>query len=101
MDIILGPLFLVLLIAIKCYIWIVILSAVLSWLVHFNIVNARNQFVYTLLNITWRLTEPPLRPIRRILPAMSGVDLSPMVLILILIFLQNMIARFAISLGVY
>lgn len=101
MDIILGPLFLVLLIAIKCYVWIVILSAVLSWLVHFNVVNSRNQFVYALLSISWRLTEPLLRPIRRFLPAMSGIDLSPMVLILILLFLQNLIYRLAISLGAY
>ncbi len=101
MDIIFGPLITVLLVAIRCYMWIVILSAVLSWLVHFNVVNASNQLVYTLLNITWRLTEPPLRPIRRFLPAISGVDLSPMVLILGLIFLENLIVRLAISFAVH
>ena len=100
MDIILGPLLTVVLIVIRGYMWVVVLSAVLSWLVHFNVVNSRNQFVGTLLNICWRLTEPVLAKIRRFLPSISGIDLSPMVLILALIFLENMLIRLAFSLAI-
>ena len=72
------------------YIWVIIASAVLSWLVAFDIVNLRNRFVYLVGDALNRLTEPAYRPIRRFLPDMGGIDLSPVVLILGLIFLRNL-----------
>ena len=67
-------------------IWIIIASAVLSWLIAFNVVNPYNQFVRSLWELFQRVTEPMLRPIRRLLPDMGGIDVSPVILILILIF---------------
>lgn len=77
--------------AIDIYIYILIASAVLSWLIAFNVVNMRNQFVSMLADSLWRLTEPLLRPIRKILPSLGGLDISPIVLILLLIFFQNLL----------
>ena len=74
---------------IQLYIWVIIASAVLSWLVAFNIVNMRNRFVYMVGDALNRLTEPVYRRIRRFLPDMGGLDLSPVILILGLIFLRN------------
>jgi YggT family protein len=73
------------------YIWVVILSAILSWLVTFNVVNTRNRFVYLAGDLLHRLTEPALRPIRRIIPLVGGIDLSPVVLILLLAFLRRLL----------
>ncbi|MDX2103752.1 MAG: YggT family protein [Alphaproteobacteria bacterium] len=75
--------------AITLYIYILVISAALSWLVAFNVVNMRNRFVYTVGDILARLTEPVLRPIRRVLPNLGGIDLSPVVLILGLFFLRD------------
>ncbi len=75
---------------IQLYIYVLIASAVLSWLIAFNVVNTRNQFVAMIADALWRLTEPALRPIRRVLPSLGGLDLSPIVLILLLIFLRNL-----------
>jgi YggT family protein len=80
--------------AIQIYIYILIASAVLSWLIAFNVVNMRNQFVATLAEALWRLTEPALRPIRRFMPNLGGLDLSPVVLILLLIFVQNLLFEY-------
>ena len=66
-----------------------IVAAILSWLVAFNVLNTRNRFVYLLGDFLARITEPALRPIRRILPTLGGVDLSPLVLILLLMFVQQ------------
>ena len=75
-------------------IWIIIAQAILSWLVAFNVLNTSNQFV----NQVWRglhqITEPLLRPIRRILPSAGGMDFSPMVLILGIIFLERVILHY-------
>lgn len=76
------------------YVWLLIASAVLSWLVAFNVVNTRNRAVYTIGDMLYRVTEPALRPIRRILPNMGGMDLSPVVLILIIVFIQNLLAEY-------
>ena len=76
---------------IQLYIWIIIISAILSWLIAFNVVNTQNRFVYSVVDILHRLTDPVLMPIRRILPNMGGIDISPVVLILLLIFAQNLI----------
>ena len=95
MDVILVPLIQVIVIAIDLYIWALIISAILSWLVAFNIINTRNRFVYTVMDVLYRVTEPALRPIRNFLPNFGGLDLSPIVLILILYFIQSMLQRLA------
>jgi YggT family protein len=74
-------------------IWIIIASAVLSWLIAFNVVNPYNQFVRSLWELFQRVTEPMLRPIRRLLPDMGGIDVSPVILILILIFIRVVVIR--------
>jgi len=66
------------------YIVVLIVSAVLSWLVAFNVVNTRNRAIYMVGDFCYRLTEPALRPIRRILPNLGGIDISPIILILLL-----------------
>lgn len=73
------------------YIWVIIGSAVLSWLVAFGVVNTSNRFVYTLGDILHRLTEPAMRPIRQFVPDLGGIDLSPVILILGLIFIKNVV----------
>ena len=78
---------------IQLYIYVLIAAAVLSWLIAFNVVNTRNQFVAMLADALWKLTEPVLAPIRRILPNLGGLDLSPVVLILLLIFLRNLLVE--------
>ena len=75
---------------IEFYIWIIIASAVLSWLVAFDVINMRNRFVYLVGDALNRLTEPAYARIRRFLPDMGGIDLSPLVLIFGLMFLRNL-----------
>jgi YggT family protein len=75
------------------YVYIVIAMAILSWLIAFNVVNPYNQFVRSLWDLFNRITEPFLRPIRRMLPDMGGIDISPVVLILILVFIRVVIIR--------
>ena len=75
------------------YITLVIVQVVLSWLVAFNVVNTRNRFVYLVGDLLYRLTEPVLRPIRRFLPNFGGMDISPVVLILVLYFLRVLLIR--------
>ena len=96
--IILGPLILVILIAIKFYIWVVIAWIVMSWLVNFNVFNRSNRLVYALGDILHRLTEPALKPIRRYMPNLGNIDLSPMALILALFFVQMVLEGLLISL---
>jgi YggT family protein len=78
---------------IDLFIWVIIGSAILSWLIAFNVVNPYNQFVRSLWDLFNRITEPFLRPIRRMLPDMGGIDVSPVVLILILVFIRVVIIR--------
>lgn len=78
----------------QLYMWVIIAGAVLSWLVAFQVVNTQNRFVATVLDLTYRLTEPALQPIRRIIPAFGGIDLSPVVLILGIMFLQNLLYEY-------
>ena len=73
------------------YIWILIINAVISWLVAFNVLNTSNRFVYSLLDISYKLTDPPLNFIRRYLPNLGSIDISPIVLILGLMFLRNLV----------
>ena len=73
------------------YIWILIINAIISWLVAFNILNTSNRFVYSILDVSYKLTDPPLNYIRRFLPNLGSIDISPIVLILGLMFLRNLI----------
>src|SRR5439155_161498 len=73
------------------YVYIVIAMAILSWLIAFNVVNTRNQIVHMIAELLYRLTEPALRPIRNVLPNMGGIDISPIILFLIILFIQSVI----------
>ena len=84
----------VILIVLQLYVWLLIASAVLSWLVAFNIVNTRNQFVATVGEFLYRITEPVLRPIRNFLPNLGGLDISPIILILIIFLIERVIAYY-------
>ncbi|WP_089173376.1 YggT family protein [Bosea sp. AS-1] len=84
----------VVLLALQIYVWILIASAVLSWLIAFNVINTRNQFVATVWDMLYRMTEPVLRPIRERLPNMGGIDISPIILLLIIYFIQSVIIRY-------
>jgi YggT family protein len=76
---------------IDLYIWVVIAGAILSWLIAFNVVNTQNRFVYSVADMLYRITEPALRPIRSILPNLGGIDISPVILILILLFIRDVV----------
>ncbi|MGK9235437.1 YggT family protein [Inquilinus limosus] len=93
-----DPLFRIIDIVLQMYVWVVIAAAILSWLVAFNVVNARNQVVYQIGNALYRLTEPALRPIRRFLPNLGGIDISPVVLLLIIYFLQMVLRNIYVEL---
>lgn len=79
---------------ISLYIWVVVIGVVLSWLVHFRVVNTSNPFVYRVGEFVYRITEPALRPIRNVLPNMGGIDISAIVLIIALLFARNLIFEF-------
>ncbi len=75
--------------ALSIYTWIIIASAIFSWLYAFNVVNSRNQFVGMIGDFLFKATEPALRPIRRILPDLGGLDISPIILLLVIFFLRS------------
>ncbi|HEY6024456.1 MAG TPA: YggT family protein [Pseudolabrys sp.] len=75
----------------QLYIYILIAAAVMSWLIAFNVVNPRNQIVAMIGEFLYRITEPALRPIRNILPNLGGIDISPVILILIIVFIQSVL----------
>ena len=81
-------------VALDLYFWIIIISAVMSWLVAFNVVNPHNQFVGTIGRALHSLTEPVLGPIRRVMPNLGGIDISPIIVILGIIFLQSLIVNY-------
>ena len=93
MDAIVIPMLNLLLTVVDLYIWLVIIAVVLTWLVSFKVVNTSNRFVYMVGDFTYRLTEPALKPIRNVLPKLGGVDISPIVLILLLYFLKDVLVR--------
>lgn len=76
---------------IDIYTWVVIASAIASWLVAFGVVNTRNQFIRVVVDVLYRVTEPVLRPIRRVLPNLGGVDISPVILLLGLFFIRSLL----------
>src|SRR5690606_1642476 len=77
--------------ALGIYWWFIIASAVFSWLYAFNVINSRNQFVASIGNFLYRVTEPALRPIRRIMPDLGGIDISPIILLLIIFFIRQLL----------
>jgi YggT family protein len=87
-------LFLVIDLALQLYIWIVIAMAIFSWLVAFNVVNTRNHVVAMIGDFLYRITEPALRPIRNMLPHLGGIDISPVILFLIIVFIRYVIALY-------
>lgn len=93
MDVVAGPLLRLILTVVDLYMWVVIISVILSWLVNFRIVNPSNRFVYMVGDFCYRATEPALRPLRRILPNLGGFDISPVILILLLYFLKDVLIR--------
>lgn len=99
MDILLGPLFRLIDVVLDLYIWIVIFAAILSLLVAFNVVNTGNRLVYTIGDFLHRATEPALAPIRRRMPNLGGIDVSPVVLILGIWFLREVLHGLARVLG--
>ena len=84
----------VILLALNLYVWILIAAAVMSWLVAFNVINTRNDFARGLWEFLFRITEPALRPIRNVLPNLGGIDISPIILLLIIFFIQRVITLY-------
>ena len=76
---------------ITIYLWIIIINAILSWLVAFNVLNTQNKFVFSVLNVTYKLTDPALNKLRRFIPMFGSIDISPVILIILLMFLRNII----------
>jgi YggT family protein len=74
--------------------WIFLIMIIMSWLISFNVINTRNQFVSTVWRILNQITEPILKPIRRIIPPVGGLDLSPIVVFIIIFFLQQLVANY-------
>jgi len=84
----------IVLIVLDLYVWLLIASAILSWLIAFNVVNTRNQFVASVAEFLYRITEPALAPIRSFMPNLGGLDISPIILILIIMFIQRVITYY-------
>ena len=91
MDVLLIPVFQVILAILKIYEFVVIAAVIMSWLFHFNIINYSNQFVLIVADIVFKLTEPILSRIRSFMPSLGGIDISPIILLLLVFFLQNVI----------
>ena len=89
--IVIEPLFRIVDIVLQMYVWVVIAAAILSWLVAFNVVNTRNPFVAAIAEFLYRITEPVLAPVRSVLPNLGGLDISPIILILIIMFIERVI----------
>jgi YggT family protein len=84
----------IILIVLDLYVWLLIASAILSWLIAFNVVNTRNQFVSSIADFLYRITEPVLRPIRSLMPNLGGLDISPIVVILVIMLIQRVISYY-------
>lgn len=97
MDVIIGPVMNIIITVIDLYMWVVIIAVIMSWLTQFNVINTSNRFVYTAMTVLYRMTEPALAPIRRILPNLGGLDLSPLVLILALVLVKDILIRLAVK----
>jgi YggT family protein len=86
--------------ALDIYWWILIASAIFSWLYAFNVVNPRNQFVGSVGNFLFKVTEPVLAPIRKVMPNLGGIDISPIIVLIILFFLRQFLLTTVLSLVV-
>lgn len=84
----------VILLILDLYFWVIIASAILSWLIAFDVVNMRNQIVATIYNVLHQLTEPLLRPIRQVMPNLGAIDISPVILLLLIFFVQRLIVYY-------
>lgn len=93
MDVILAPLLRLIIAVIDIYIWVVVVGVIMSWLISFNVINTHNRFVYLAADFLYRVTEPALGRIRRFLPNLGGFDVSPVVLILGLYFLEDVLIQ--------
>ena len=90
----------ILIIAMDLYVWLLIAAAILSWLIAFNVVNTRNPIVHSIGNFLYQVTEPALRPIRNLMPNLGGIDISPVILIIGLMFLERLIVWLYVQLFV-
>ena len=79
---------------VSIYIWILIINAILSWLIAFSVLNTSNRLVYSLLDISYKLTDPLLRPIRNFLPNLGGIDISPVIVYLALWFIKSLLIEY-------
>jgi YggT family protein len=84
----------IILIALDLYVWLLIAAAILSWLIAFNVVNTRNQFVAGVAEFLYKITEAALRPVRSLLPNFGGLDISPIIVILIILLIQRIISYY-------
>jgi YggT family protein len=84
----------IIIIVLDLYVWLLIASAILSWLIAFNVVNTRNQFVAGVAEFLYRITEPVLAPIRSIMPNLGGLDISPIIVILLIMFIEKVITYY-------
>ena len=98
---VIDPLLYILIYLVGVYYWVVIASVILSWLVGFNVINTRNQFVAGAGRFLWQLTEPALKPIRRRVPTFGNFDISPIILIIVLIFIEMVLGNIRTSLHGY
>jgi len=99
MDVVIGPALALIYHLIELYTWVLIIGVIMSWLIAFNVINLSNQFVRMVYDVVTRLTEPLLGRIRAFLPDLGGVDISPVILILLLWFAKDVIARLALRIG--
>ena len=81
---------------INLYIWALLIYIIGSWLVQFNVINSSNRFVYLVMDFLYRITEPALRPIRNFMPNLGGIDISPIVLVLVLTFVRNLLFEYGL-----
>jgi len=84
----------VIMVILQLYWWVLLIMIIMSWLISFNVINTRNQFVEAVWRVVNQLTEPLLNPIRRVMPNFSGLDISPIILFLIIFFIQQLILRY-------
>jgi len=96
MEPLFNTIFQILYVVLDLYVWVLIISAILSWLIAFNVINTHNRFIYTVSDMLYRLTEPVLRPIRNVLPNLGGLDLSPIVVILVIMFAQRLLVNYGL-----
>ena len=100
MQVILGPILGLIDIILGLYVWVLLISIILSWLIMFNVVNTSNRFIYVAGDFLHKVTEPALRPIQRFIPFIGGMDISPIILLLAIWFIRDFIRRLAFQLGV-